>query len=863
MSRRAITLIGRRSVRSPLLSLAVVAILTALAAWAALTRLRIEMDVAALLPQDSEVARNTRIAEWDFGRQEYLIAVAEIRDDAPEDVRASGSERLLAIRGELESALMDPTIFRRIGASFGENTFGAVPDVVSVARLTDPDLTAIEARLSPANVERTVAAIATKVAANSSTESLRALQSDPLGIGPLIDSQGRLTAGPLRGVDTDGAYLSTDGQMMLLVLWPLASPTDLVLSQELKSFLDKTTAGLFERNPSWKKQFRISFTGPHIENASGEFDIRSDVTSTSLVSFIAVLLLFLVAFRQPEGVLLVAIPLAVGVVWTMGIASLFLDRITQVTLTFAAIMIGLSIDFSIHFYNRFTDDMRGGKSVEDALRIAIHQTGPSIVAGAITTGVAFFAMMLTRFEGFRQLGLFGGIGIIACLVANAATLPALIIISSRLTRHARRPMATFGLKKVAFAVLAYPRMAVAAGLCVAVFFGFYATKAEFNEDFQSLRQPNDEYQALLARIGAHFEVPGNPVIVILEAHTLEEALAMNDRVFDNAMVARSLYDIVSIDSLRYVFPGEAAQRQSLSRFSGIEVNRLRADLERRSIAAGIPAEFFKPTLDRLEELVVHSRMALAATEPPITSAMTADPAFYGALLRYMVSDRSREQVRVITRIYPRRGLWVEGVPRLFKDRLATDLATESNPAPLTVLGNDVLSAELRGVITRDLAIVLLVVIAGIYFYLAFYFRRLYRALLAMLPVFFAILCMLGTMYMLGIQFTYLNVIVLPMIIGIGVDNSIHLLERFYEPGHHTLRLAVEKTGRGVMITSLTTIFGFGSLCVASFQGIREIGLLSIVGTIAVLFATLVFLPALLRLTNPEVTFQGGSGDEIG
>jgi predicted RND superfamily exporter protein len=407
-------------------------------------------------------------------------------------------------------------------------------------------------------------------------------------------------------------------------------------------------------------------------------------------------------------------------------------------------------------------------------------------------------------------------------------------------------------------------MAVAAGLCVAVFFGFYGTKAQFNEDFQSLRQPNDQYQELLTRIGTHFEVPGNPVIVILEARTMEEALTLNDRIFANAMVSRSLYDIVSVDSLRYVFPSEATQRGSLTRFSGLDVGKLRSELEKRMAASpGLPPDFFQPSLKRLEQMVVRSRMALAETEPPITVAMTADPAFYGALQRYMVSDRSKDQVRVITRLYPRRGLWVEGVPDLFKERLATDIPPMAGKVPLTVLGNDVLSAELRGVITRDLAVVLLVVMVGIYFYLTFYFGRLFRALLAMLPVLFAILCMLGSMHMLGIQFTYLNVIVLPMIIGIGVDNSIHLLGRYYEPGSNTLRLAVEKTGRAVMITSLTTVFGFGSLCVASFQGIREIGLLSIIGTVAVLFSTLVFLPALLRLNDPGIAYQGGSGDEIG
>jgi len=860
MSRRAIASIGTGASRAPFWSLGIVVVLTVLAGWAAMTRLRIEMDVAALLPRDSEVARNTRIAEWDFGRQDYLIAAVEIPESASEKTKAAGAEFLRGVRPELELALMDPTVFRRIGASFGDDSSRTAPDVVvQVARLTDPDLTALESRLTPVGLARAVDAAKVKIQSGASSETLKALRSDPFGLAPLLELNGGVASGPFRAEALDGAYFSDDGSMMLLVLWPIAPSTDLVLSQKLKEFVEQTREGLFTRNPEWRGQVEISFAGPHIENAAGEADIRTDITGTSLVSFIAVLVLFVVAFRQPQAALLVAVPLVVGVVWTMGIASLFVDRITQVTLTFAAIMIGLSIDFSIHFYNRFLDDMRGGKTVPEAVAIAINQTGPSIVAGAITTGVAFFALMLTRFEGFRQLGLFGGLGILACLIANAAMLPALLIITSRLLKHAGRPMANFGLKKVSFAVFAYPRMAVAAGLCIAVFFGFYGTRADFDEDFQSLRQPNDKYMALLTRIGSHFEVPGNPVIVILEATNMTEALELNDRIFANTLVARSLYDIVSIDSLRTVYPHESTQRQALTRFGGIEVDRLRKQVESLlKDADGVPADFFEPALQRLEEMTQRANAARVAAEVPITLSMTEDPAFYGALKRYMVSDRNKNQVRVITRLYPRRGLWTEGVPALFKERVSTGI-----DRPLTVLGNDVLSAELRGVITRDLALALLVILVGIFFYLAFYFKRLVRALLAMLPVLFAILCMLGTMQMLGIQFTYLNVIVLPMIIGIGVDNSIHLLGRYYEPGTRTLRLAIEKTGRAVVITSLTTIFGFGSLCVASFQGIREIGLLTIVGTVAVLFATLIFLPALLQLTRPEITYQGGSGDEIG
>jgi predicted RND superfamily exporter protein len=148
-------------------------------------------------------------------------------------------------------------------------------------------------------------------------------------------------------------------------------------------------------------------------------------------------------------------------------------------------------------------------------------------------------------------------------------------------------------------------------------------------------------------------------------------------------------------------------------------------------------------------------------------------------------------------------------------------------------------------------------------YLAWYFRSFTRALLAMIPVLFAVLSMLGIMHLLHMRLNYLNIIAIPMIVGIGVDSAIHLLARFYEGEQHNMRIAIEKTGRAIVITSLTTIFGFGSLSVASFSGIREIGILSIIGVTCTLFAALIFLPAILRLLDPQYTYSGGPGDEIG
>jgi predicted RND superfamily exporter protein len=123
--------------------------------------------------------------------------------------------------------------------------------------------------------------------------------------------------------------------------------------------------------------------------------------------------------------------------------------------------------------------------------------------------------------------------------------------------------------------------------------------------------------------------------------------------------------------------------------------------------------------------------------------------------------------------------------------------------------------------------------------------------------------MLGTMHLLGMKLHYMNIIALPMIVGIGVDAGLHLLQRYYEDERRNLRAAVTRTGRAVVITSMTTMLGFGSLSLAHFQGLRELGLVAIIGVLYTMFGALLVLPAVLRMLDPRITYRGGPGDDLG
>jgi hypothetical protein len=126
--------------------------------------------------------------------------------------------------------------------------------------------------------------------------------------------------------------------------------------------------------------------------------------------------------------------------------------------------------------------------------------------------------------------------------------------------------------------------------------------------------------------------------------------------------------------------------------------------------------------------------------------------------------------------------------------------------------------------------------------LLIHFRRMGDTLLALIPVVLSLIWTLGLWSLFGFHMNFINIIVLPMILGIGVHAGLHLLERSREMGHRRLNLVMETTGRGLLLTALTTIVGFGSLAMAQFRGLQEIGLLVIIGVGTNLLATLI-IPA--------------------
>jgi len=130
-------------------------------------------------------------------------------------------------------------------------------------------------------------------------------------------------------------------------------------------------------------------------------------------------------------------------------------------------------------------------------------------------------------------------------------------------------------------------------------------------------------------------------------------------------------------------------------------------------------------------------------------------------------------------------------------------------------------------------------------------------------VLLSLLWTLGVWKLVGLDLNFLNIVVIPMILGIGVHSGLHLIERYREMGRRRLGLVIETTGRSLLLAALTTIVAFGSLALADYRGLQEMGLLTILGVGTNLLATLIFLPATIRFLERGLTFDDWNPQDLG
>ena len=270
---------------------------------------------------------------------------------------------------------------------------------------------------------------------------------------------------PLAAEAASMRLISDDGRMGFVLLRFLEEDRQSFAqnSESIKA-LRQLTAEVQSQHPGTK----IGLTGLPIIEYDEMRSSEKSMSVATVVSFLGVLAVMIVAFGGFRHATMAMTALVVGMIWACGYITLTIGYVNILSIAFASILLGLGIDYGIYYVARYLQQREHTESTSQALVETAAIAGPGILTGAVTSAIAFFAAWLTEFPGVSQLGVIAGGGVLLCWLAEATVLPAMIRLTDADGVKEKLP-APLNLRFWLAPMFAYPRLTLlAAGAVTAV-----------------------------------------------------------------------------------------------------------------------------------------------------------------------------------------------------------------------------------------------------------------------------------------------------------------------------------------------------------------------------------------------------------
>jgi hopanoid biosynthesis associated RND transporter like protein HpnN len=672
----------------------------------------------------------------------------------------------------------------------------------------------------------------------------------------------------------DGYLWSDDRRLLFILADPQRSATDFNrFATAIKGIRDDIR-DLQRAYPG----IEVGLTGRAVIEADEMGAAQRDMTLATVVSVLAVAALFVAFFKGLVRPAIATLTLALGLCWSMGFAALTVGHLNILTIVFVPMLVGLG-DHSIHFIARFEEERAARRSLAAALRRTFSGTGIGIVAAAGTTACAFAMLVLTGFKGLMELGVISAAGILLSAGATLTLLPALLVLDERRRGATYTPHRDVRPRSDRVACLyRYPRSIVAASTLLAAGGVLALAGVRFDGNLLQLQAHGTESIVWAERIARHTRrsVLFDEVVV----GSLDEARA-------KAAALAALPSVADVDSVLSVLPRDTAAKRDLIRGLGplvaalpvsvttpepVDVDALRAALGRirfkmvegeaavpgsaeeesrrqRQDARGLIERFLDRTA-RMEAASVREALALfqaelfrdfAATLETLKRQPDSEPVTIGDLPPELRARYVGKAGHYRLFVYPAENVWEYGP----LTRFVTDLqSVDPDAHGTTVTTFEYLRAMKEGY-TRA-ALYAGLGAAGLALVT---FRAIAPALLALVPLALGTAWTLGLMAGVGMAFNAANLLLLPLIVGVGIDNGIYLVHRVRERQESAdeRRPLATSAAKAITLASLTNIVGFGSLMVSSHRGIWSLGFIVAIGVFCLWVASVTTLPSLLSL----------------
>ncbi len=640
----------------------------------------------------------------------------------------------------------------------------------------------------------------------------------------------------------------------------------------------------------------LELTGePALDTDQAE-EANSDALKAGLITMALIIALFFFSYRTFLRPTIAILVLIMAVLWSLGFALITVGHFNILSIAVIPMVLGIGIDFGIQILGRYEEELGRGRTVNEAVTAALQHTGVAIITGGSTTAAAFFTLCFNDFIGLAELGVIAGASMIFCIVANLVLLPAVFLLRDK-SRSPDQLKAQSSNSAWSFIqtwdrdMVRNPWLWIGISVIISIAAAISLPQLKFDYNLLHLDNQNaPSVKALYEVMDASKSDQGNQVSTIyasVVANNVDEARELSKKLLALPVVAKvdSILDLVPEDQdkkipiVQRIVNAAAALNVKPSTGKPADIPKARRDIASllsqareglkqakayvsiSKIATDAVTAFSTmiPALERADKAlnsasvdVIQKRFSASSTGA--FSRMQANM----ELLKSQKADRGLTQAdippqlqklflasngKILLQVYGKQDLWERGPDEEFtKALVAPDVAPKATGTPIlnyyaTALLRD---SYLWAAVWAFVAIVVLILL---------HFQSLKYLLLTLTPLVLAVLWRTGAMVWFGIEFNPANIVTLPLIIGIDVAFGVYIIDRYREDGK--LSIFAGSTGKAIIMSSLTSLFGFSSLLISQFRGMFDIGQLMSLGIAIGLVTAIFILPQILVLLKPR------------
>lgn len=683
--------------------------------------------------------------------------------------------------------------------------------------LNENDYKEIERKLQKDSIAKQVENNYVSLVSPTSLVTKEFIKKDPLGITFLgIKKLNALNISKDFKLE-DNYIVTKDGKNLLLFIDPKNKSNDTKNNETFVNQLNEIKENL---NKQFRGKTEISYFGSPVIAVANAQQIKKDIQNTVIISMTVLLLLLIYYFRNIFTPIIVFLPTVFSVLLALLILYFIKDKISAISLSVGAILIGITIDYALHILTHY----KHNNNIEELYK----EITQPIVLSSATTAVSFLCLVFVRSEALKDLGLFAAITVILSSVTALIIVPQLYKPKTK-----EKSVNTNFIDKIG----SYPYeknkplIIVCSIIIVACLFGF--RHVGFNEDIGDLNYIPKDLKISEAKLEKLSDITSKSIYTISYGDSEDEALARNSQLSQFLEKEKKEGKILSYNSLGNIVLSEKDQQKKIEEWKKFWDANKKSQTISELIRNGNQFGFNSSAFDQFDEnlnkdystLTLKDYSTIKALQ--ISEFLSQENGFYTVSNVVKVDEKKRD-------------VFIKDVEKKH-DALAID--------------RQQMNENFLGLLKRDFNTLINYSLLAIVLTIIVFFRNFELTILTMFPIVLTGIVTAGILYFLGLELNIFSTVVCTLVFGVGDDFSIFLTQAMQKE-HTTGKNELPTYRTSIILAVFTTILSIGSLIFAKHPALHSLALVALIGMFSVIIITSTLYPFWFRLLITNRTKKG-------